>query len=250
MRIRAALAAVVLVAIGAPAVHAQSQVSWDHTGFIAVYGGAQSGSFDLTDNRSFTIYDEEATLTATQDYGGGGLFWIGGGIKVWDSFLVGAAVSHTSDKYNSPVTASIPNPLIFNQPRTAAVDVGDLTHKETAFHLQAIWMLPLGDRFDVGLSVGPSFFRVKHEFVGDLELQEQSFPFNTVVLSPGAVRSESETAVGFNLGAEATYSLTDMLGVSGFLRYARATAEMPSTSGDIDVKAGGVMFGVGARVTF
>jgi hypothetical protein len=250
MRIRAVMAAVAFAAVCVPSADAQSQVTWDHRGFIAIYGGAQSGSFDLTDNRTFTIYDEEATLASTQDYGGGGLFWVGGGFKVWDSFLVGAAVSYTSDTFESPVTATIPNPLIFNQPRTAATQVGDLDHKETAFHLQAIWMLPLSDRFDVGVSVGPSIFNVKHEFVGDVDVQEQGFPFTTVTIAPGAVRSESKTAVGFNIGAEATYGLTDALGVSGFLRYARATASMAGTSGDIDVKAGGVMFGVGARLTF
>lgn len=250
MHMRAALVAVALVATVAPVAKAQSQVTWDHTGFIVVYGGAQSGSFDLTDNRTFTIYDEEASLTGTQDYGGGGLFWVGGGVRVWDAFLVGAAVSYTSDKYNSPVTASIPNPLVFNQPRTAAVDVGGLEHKELAIHLQGIWMVPLGDRFDVGFSAGPSIFNVDHDFVGDVNVQEQGFPFNTVTLAPGAVRSESKTAVGFNLGAEATYGLTDALGISGFLRYTRATAKMPGVAGDVDVKAGGTMFGVGARLTF
>jgi Outer membrane protein beta-barrel domain len=249
MRIRAVMAAAALVATCVPSASAQSQV-WDHQGFIAIYGGAQSGSSDLTDNRTFTIYDEDATLMATQDYGGGGLFWVGGGFKVWESFLVGAAVSYTSDNYDSPVIATIPNPLVFNQPRTAALDVTGLTHKETTFHLQAIWMLPLSERFDVGLSFGPSFFNVEHEFVGDLAVEEQDFPFNTVVIAPGAVRSESKTAVGFNLGAEATYGVTEMLGVSGFLRYARATASMPGTAGDVDVKAGGVMFGIGARVAF
>ena len=52
-----------------------------------------------------------------------------------------------------------------------------------------------------------------------------------------------------NIGAEVTYLVTPRYGVTGFLRYAGATAEFDGVEGR-DLKVGGVHLGVGFRYRF
>jgi hypothetical protein len=235
----------------APAAHAQvGMVDWEHTGFVSVFGGFQGGTRDLTDTRAVTIYEEGGSITATQRFGGGGLLWVGGGVKVWQSFLVGVALSRTSDTYNTNLTALVPHPLFFNQPRTAEAQAGGLKHGETAVHVQAIWMIPIADRLDLGVSIGPSFVNVTHSFVTDLGIEEVGFPFTQANIGRVVTSEVSDSAIGVNVGADVTYTVMRQFGVTGALRYVRATARMGVAGQVQDVDAGGFQLGIGGRFTF
>jgi hypothetical protein len=235
----------------ASAAHAQTgMVDWEHTGFVTVLGGFQGGARDLTDARAFTIYDEVGTIATSQRFGGGGLIWLGGGYKVWQSFLVGAAISRTADTYNTTIAASVPHPLFFNQPRATGTEAGGLKHGETGFHLQAIWMVPVADRLDLGVSIGPSFVNVTHTFVTDVGVEEVGFPFSQANIGRVTTAEISDTAIGVNVGADITYAWTRQLGVTGALRYVRANARMGVAGENIDVDAGGFQIAIGARFVF
>jgi len=61
--------------------------TYEQRGFIQFGGGAQSGAHDIITTSTFTIYDEQGTIAGTQEYGGGALWNIGGGVRVWRNLV-------------------------------------------------------------------------------------------------------------------------------------------------------------------
>src|SRR5215213_6222049 len=91
-----------LVAGTAPA-SAQGPAPFE-SGYAHVNFGGQGSSHDLTQSGAFPLYDEDALLTSKTDVGGGGVFDIGGGYRVWDKVYAGLSYSYTSDSSNADVT--------------------------------------------------------------------------------------------------------------------------------------------------
>lgn len=230
---------------------------WDGRGFIEVGGGGQGGSHLITDTSRFTIYNEEATISVSQTYGGGALFDVAGGFKVWKNLLLGVGYSSYSDSTETVVLARVPNPLFANRLRDAELRQGDLEHSEQAVHLTATYMLPLSDAFTLAVAAGPSFVSVEHEFARDVRVSETGgAPFDTVVISDVAFVRSSKTVTTVNVGAKLVYELPFRLGDFGRLgasvgfRYAGGSVDLDGASGPVEVKFGGPQVLGGVRVTF
>jgi hypothetical protein len=230
---------------------------WDGRGFIEVGGGGQGGSHLVTDTSRFPIYDEDATIAVSQSYGGGPLFDIGGGVKVWKNLLVGLGYSRYSDKLETAVLARVPNPLFANRPREAELRQNDLKHTESTVHLSAIYMLPVNEAFTVAVSAGPSFASVEHEFARDVRVSETGgAPFDSVAISDLAFVRSSKTKATINIGAKLVYELPFRLGDFGRLgaslgfRYSGGSVDLDGASGPVEVKYGGPQVLGGVRVTF
>lgn len=237
-------------ALFVPAV-ASAQSSTNQRAFVSVYFGAQAGDRELDDSFDFTVYEETATVNTSQSYKGGRLFAIGGGVKVAGQIFVGAQLARTGKDAETTSSASIPHPLIFNRPRTATGTADDFTHKEQALHLMAGYWIPVASGFDVTVSAGPTFFSVTHELVTGIQFSETGFPFNSVNLTSLTGSEQEESAVGFNVGADATFVLTPNFGVGGFARFAKASVDIPATGNrTAKVDVGGLQLGVGVRVAF
>lgn len=230
---------------------------WDGRGFIEIGGGGQGGSHLLTDTSRFTIYDEEATIAVSQTYGGGPLFHVGGGAKVWQNVLVGVTYTRFSQSMETAVRARVPNPLILNRFREAELRQDDLKHTESTVHLSAIYMVPLREDITLGVSVGPSFTSVSHEFARDVRVSEAGgAPFDAVNISDVAFVRSAKTKATFNLGANLAYDLPIRLGDKARLgaslgfRYSKGTVALDGASGPVDVKFGGPQITGGIRVGF
>ena len=210
-------------------------------GFLNVSAGYQGSdqSFDVAG--SFPLHQETATFASAQSVSGGGIFDISGGARVWRSLYVGLGITSFSDTSDATITASIPDPLVFDRPITQTASATGLEHKETGVHIQATWIMPVTVDFDVAFSLGPSFFSVKQSFVSGITVPERTTTIASVNLTEG-----SETAAGFNIGVDGTYLVTPRIGAGAFLRYAGGSA----TIGGVDVDAGGVQIGFGVRVRF
>jgi hypothetical protein len=224
-------------------------MQWEGQGFATIGFGIQGNSRDFTTRAEPIIYDEPALITSAQNVGSGLLFEISGGYRVWRNLVVGLGYSHFGDSSASTVSASIPSPLVPDAPRNASASVGDLGHSENGFHFTATWMIPVTDKIEVGVFGGPSVYRVGQDLVSDIPFIESEDPFPTVTLGTPVVTEENVTAVGVNIGAEVSYLVTARYGVTGFLRYAGATAEFDGVDGR-DLKVGGVHLGVGFRYRF
>jgi hypothetical protein len=220
-------------------------------GFAAIHFGGQSGSSDLIDGFTFTQYEETASVNIAQSHGGGFLFNIEGGARVYGRIYAGLAITQVSSDIDTVVSASIPHPLVFDQPRSAQLVASGLDHGETGFHLFGRYVFPINDDFEIGVSAGPSFINVSHDVVTGISFQEGGAPFNSVTITGTSQREESETVVAFNFGFNGTYRLTGQWGLDGFFRYARGSADVPGASTNtVEIKAGGAQFGVGVRYGF
>ena len=235
----------VMAAIASEA-RAQTQPPPATLGFVNVNFGTQPSSRTIGRSNSFPVYGETATLTTTQENGDGGIFDITAGYRFGPDLYgpnLGVAVgfSNFSNLSDSGVVVTVPDPLIFDRPRTVNTSVADLQHNERGIHLSAVWFMPITNQFDVAFSAGPSFIRVSQDLVSSVTI-----PPGTQNASP-VVATEKKTGVGVNIGVDGSYLFTRNFGAGVFLRYAGAKVDLPSAP---DLKVGGFQIGIGARIRF
>ena len=234
----------VLLALGAaPRVASAQTMQWTDKGFVSVNGGAQAGSHTLTSSSSFPLYDETATVTTSQKVEGGGLFDIGGAYRVWGkNLLAGVSFTHTSSTSDVTLNATVPDPIVFDKPRSVQSSQSGAKHSENAVHIDAIWMIPVANKLDVAVFAGPSIFSVKQDLVSTLTVAE---PGPTV---SAPLAESSKTSVGANFGADIQYMIAKRYGVGVLARYAVGKATLPGASDKLTV--GGFQIAAGGRVRF
>ena len=235
--------ALAFCACAAPRSAAAQTMQWTDKGYVSVGVGFQAGSHNLDTSSTFTLYDENATVTSTQKVKGGALFDIGAAYRVWGhNLLAGVFYSRTSSKADLNVTGSIPDPITFDSPRTVHTTIGGAKHVENAIHLDAIWMMPVAEKLDVGVFAGPTIFNINQDTAGTPTVTE---PVPTVTVPTAKT---SKTTVGINLGVDAQYMVAKKWGVGGLARYTWGSASFGSGSKKLTV--GGFQLGVGARYRF
>src|SRR4030095_3786578 len=106
-------------------------MKWTDKGFANINIGGQSGSHDLATTTTFVVYDEDAQINTTQKTGGGFLFDMNGGYKVWRNLVAAVGYTFMSDSTDGAVTASIPHQDIIGQLRTVTTNAAHLKHTET-----------------------------------------------------------------------------------------------------------------------
>ena len=227
----------------APSMVSAQTMQWTDKGYVAVSGGAQVGSDDLNTSSTFTIYDESASVSSAQKVKGDGFFDIGGAYRVWGrNLLAGINYSHTASDTDVSVNASIPDPRVFDRPRTVSASQSGAKHKENAVHLSAIWMMPVANKLDVGIFAGPSIFAIKQQTISDLTVTEPG----PNVSAP--LRDVKKTTVGVNLGVDLQYLVWKKWAVGGLARYSWGSASISGASKKLTV--GGFQIGAGARYRF
>lgn len=213
--------------------------------------GVQPASQDVGRTATFTLYDEPAEVSTAQEVSGGALFEVGATWKLRDRWGVGLSYTSLSSDDPATISGSLPHPLFFGQPRTFSQDAGGLDHKEQAIHVQAVWFYPFIDKVDLAFSAGPSFFTVTQGFARGVSFSENPPDFNTVTIDSVDTANLEENAVGFNIGAEATYAITANIGAGVLMRYTRATADFDLGEGQTaEIKAGSFQIGAGLRFRF
>ena len=245
-----------LVAFTSPAGAQPTIQNWTDRGYFNVSIGGQTGDQEFEDSSSFTIYGEPGAVASAQSIGGGTLFDVSAGYRVWKNLAVGIGYSTIKNKNDATVSVRVPHPVIFGQSRTATATATDLEHSENAVHLQFLWMMPLTDKIRIAFVVGPSFFTVRQEVAtvrAPQDIRDQA-PFTSVSISSVTVTDVKDSPVGVHVGLDGTYLITTMFGVGGFVRYAGASVDLPVESGVTrtgdDLKAGGAQAGLGLRVRF
>jgi len=227
----------------APRAAAAQTMQWTDKGFVSVNFGVQAGSHDLTTSSTFPLYDEQASVTTSQKVKGGALFDIGAAYRVWgNNVLAGVSFTHTSSDADVSLTASIPDPVVTDQPRPFNTTLTGANHSENALHLDVIWMMPVADKLDVGFFAGPTIFFVKQDTVTDLTVVE---PTPTVTTTFTEV---SKTTLGINVGVDLQYLIGKQWGVGGLARYSWGSADIDGASDNLTV--GGFQIGGGFRYRF
>lgn len=232
-----------LCVLAAPQIVSAQTMQWTDKGYVTFNVGAQVGSHDLDTSSSFSLYDETATVTSTQKVKGGAFFEIGGAYRVWgNNLLAGVSFTHTGSDADVALTASIPDPVFFDRPRAVTASQSGAEHSENAIHLNAIWMIPVANKIDVGVFAGPTIFMVKQDTITSLTVTE---PGPTVSAPLAEVK---KTTAGVNFGVDVQYLVRNKIAVGGIARYSWGSATIDGADDKLTV--GGFQIGVGARYRF
>jgi hypothetical protein len=219
-------------------------------GFLVVNGGYQLATNDFADAAVKRENAEDGRLDTTYTVKSGPAFDVSAGAVVWGPLGVGVGVSRFSVSTPSTLTAGVPHPFFFNRPRPVSAEVTDLSREEQAIHLQVRAVVPAGQRFQLMLFGGPSFFTVKQTMVTDYTYTE-SYPYDAVTFRAATTTEERVSAKSFNAGADAAFFFTRQLGIGGTVQFSGATLEMPGAfDGTTEVKVGGGQVGAGLRLRF
>jgi hypothetical protein len=247
------LAACVIGLAALPSQASAQALPWEGRGFINVNFGLQVIAEDVaTTTTNFTIYDETGKITTAQTIDSQAPFFeIGGGFRIAGNFGAGFAYTRLSATGAAEVTAQVPSPVYYEQPRTVTSTLDDLDHIEDGYHFQALYMLPITDKLDIVFSGGPSLFNLKQGVVTSPQITEVGPPYSTVNMTVSQT-STTGSEIGFNVGADVTFRIANNLGIGAIVRYAAATVSLtPEGGGDSsDVKVGGFQFGGGLRIRF
>jgi hypothetical protein len=182
--------------------------------------GSAAPATTFTQSVTFEQYSETGSLTSA--YSAPHTLSIDGGVTVrlWHGLGVEVAGSHFRASGDAQVAASIPNPLVFNQPRDIS-GTAPLTHAENVVHVDAAYWIQIAPKLSVIVSGGPSFFRVTQDFVTDVTYSE-TFPYTTATYESADTTTEHGSATGFNVAVGAGYRLFHGLSIVGAVRFSRS----------------------------
>lgn len=229
------------VLVAAKAAHAQVPSPATEKAYLNVNFGGQLASRTLGTTTSKSIYDETATLTSTEDIKRAPLVDLSVGYRVWGDFYVGLNIWRASSSGDASYTASVPDPAVFNRPRTSNGTASGLSRTELAFSPNVSWVTAVTDKLDLSVGVGLSLIQLKQELVGD---------FTVPAGTQNVVASSSEqdgTAKGVYGALDLIYSLAPKIGVGGFVRYSGGSVDLDAVQ---DHNVGGMQAGGGIRLRF
>jgi opacity protein-like surface antigen len=241
------IAAAAFALIATPAL---AQTGESFRGFVSVNGGYQASSTDFRDSIAVTEFVEQGSVDSSYTVKGGPQLDIAGGARVWRSLGIGVGVTRFSKSGAASVAGKIPHPFFFNQARSVEGEAAGLKREELAVHIQAMAIVPGGERLSLAVFAGPSFFNIKQGIVQRLQYSQQ-YPYDTATFSGVDTDTPSESAIGFNAGADVGYFFARNVGIGGVIRFSRASADFTSIDGEtLGVDAGGVQAGAGLRLRF
>ncbi len=115
--------------------------------------GSTAPSTTFTQNETFELYSETGTVTAAYTAAHSLSFDGGVTLRLWRGLGVVVAGSHFRDSGTAQVSASVPNPLVFNQPRQIG-GPASLTHAEDVVHVDAAYWIQVAPKLSVIVSGG------------------------------------------------------------------------------------------------
>src|SRR5262245_28399111 len=228
------------MALYAASAHAQTPTPSTERFFLNANVGGELATRTINAVARKTVFDETATLSSSQPVGRGLVVDFDGGYRVRDDFFAGILVSVFSKSSDAATSASIPDQIFFNRPKTVTGSTNDLSRREVAFAPHITWAKPLMDNLDIALSGGIAFIHLSQDLVGDFNVTGAQ---NLTILQT----TESKNGVGPFAQVDFIYNLKTRYGVGGYVRYAGAKVDLPSQA---DANIGGMQAGGGIRLRF
>jgi hypothetical protein len=215
---------------------------------VSIGGGAQAAS-DLHDTFTFTEFQETGTVTA--DYPGKVGVLVDGGFafRLRKQIRAGVAVTYAMSDGAANVSARVPHPLQLDRPRDVSGTTSKLDRRETGVHAQLQYVVPITRKLHLVLAGGPSYFTVEQQLV-DAVQYDHVYPYDEATFRGAVTRRAKGSAVGFNAGADAVWTLTRRVGLGGNIRFARGSVDLEGSDGrTAGIDAGGVQGSVGLRLS-
>ena len=218
---------------------------------LAVNGAFQVAPPGFESTTSLRGYGEEATFRSAHTINGSAAADVGVMLHVGNRFGVAAAFSWTSARARATVSGTVPHPTMFDAPRTAEPETLPLERVEQAVHVSAAWRIPLGARAELTLSAGPTAVNVTQQTVVQWHVAEGDPPNFDQIGLEAETGEQRRNAVGGHVGIDLLVMATRHVGFGYFVRFARATVDLPGPGETtIRANAGNVQTGAGLRVRF
>lgn len=220
---------------------------------LSISGGFQAAARDFSDNVRFghpLFGPEEGDFDARYPGGGDALFDAGGSVRIWRNLAVGTNVSWLSRESGAGITGRLPHPFRFDRPREISGTAPGLARTETAVHVQALWVIPVGQSVAITLFGGPAWFNVRQDLVTGVTF-DQAYPFDDATFAGAGEGVQSASAIGAHAGADAAYYFSGRIGIGWTVRFSRGSVDFDSLDGGtVESDAGGVQTTGGLRIRF
>ena len=249
----------VSLAVLASAGPVQAQAA-DRRLLVGASVGNQVATRQRLETVDFELFQEQGTFDSQYKISSDWIFDGGGSMRFWRRAGLGVFVSTFRTTSTATTEAQVPHPHFFGLPRVASGTASSLKRRELAVHVQGQYWLPVRNWLLLTGFYGPTFFRVKQDQVAGIQTAEE-FPFEQVVMVGHRAVTASETAIGYNIGFEATFfnlgdasesdTILDRLGLAFQLRYSRGTSPVQLKGNDQPaLELGGLHVMGGIRVGF
>lgn len=225
---------------GAASVHAQSAAPDASPIQLSVSIGGQFQKTTFNQTTSFSLYNELATVSDSQQVGRGVVFDITGAYRVRHHFALAIGLSTFHGSGDASLTASLPNPIFFGQPRVSSATEGGLGQTDVAVNLQALWLQPITRKIDAAFFIGPSIIHVKQTIATATAVP------GTQDIATDSVSESKTTGKAGSVGVDFNYKINQRYGAGVFVRYLGGRADLSA----VKLTVGGAQVGVGLRVAF
>lgn len=216
---------------------------------VSVNGIQQTGTSAVDSTVSFTANAETATFTSHFPVKAGPGFDAGIRLRLRGAFGIGAAISQFSATGTADISAKIPHPFFFNQPRSISGSAG-MTRDETVVRVSLVVASAPGKKLQFSAFAGPAFFSVKQDLVDSVTYTD-AYPYDTATFGQAATRKVSLSKVGFAAGGDVAYFFSSRIGLGVSAVVASTTINTKaSDSSSLDISAGGTQIGAGLRLRF
>jgi hypothetical protein len=195
-----------------------------------------------------TIYGEQASFVTEYDAKKGNAIDAALGYKFSAAFGVELGAAIASRDVAAVMTAAVPHPLLFGNPRQASGDAGYKLN-ETALYLNLVYSFAM-KILTIDLFAGPCFVMSKTTVVTGYTMMD-AYPYAQVDVAFDS-QVLKKNALGFNAGIAVGYDFGNTMGLVASARYISANAKFATATDvpDVEFKLGGLQAGVGLKIKF
>ena len=193
---------------------------------VGFSGGIQFVKDALKNEVDFELWQEtgtfEASYNVTKDSAFDGSF----AFLLYKRMGLGVNVSHFSKTIAATIDADVPHPFFFSFPRKATGVANNVLRRESAIHIQSQYWHTVGDKLLVRGFVGPTIFTVRQDLVSAIQTKERGYDYSAVDIIGHSTLASGGTELGFNIGFDMSYFVSDHVALAGILRYSRGTSSV------------------------
>ncbi len=204
---------------------------------------------DQNQSWSEPLYGENSEYSLASKLGNSSSFSLGLGYNLGKSMAVSLGAIIYSSDLDATVSASVPNPWIFNSPRAASGTYAT-TLKANIVYLNFIYKFVFG-KLNLDLFAGPAYFMASTDVLSAIAIQDV-FPNETVTMS-FTTENIKKSSFGFTGGLDLAYFFSGNLGVFVEGRYLYGSGTFTPASQKvpgIKLTVGGPSFGAGLVFRF
>ena len=221
---------------------------------LTINAGQQASRTSFKETQTFQQYQEQGTFTLERTIPKRPFYDAGVAVHIASGLHMGASFSFFKDTGTGTVTAQVPHPFFFNQPRTATGTARGVDRTETAAHIQASWTARAAGGIEFTAFGGPSMFRTEQGLATTpkLTLADEVYPYDALPTFPGVTtETVRSNVIGYNAGVDMTWKLASNFGLGVLIRYSHGQRNFTPTGGQaVKIETGGLHAGGGLRVVF